>query len=202
MDGPGELDRRVAETLGAALAPLVALVVLLLLLACTAELLRRAGRAERVTAALDRATPAVLRRGAVLACGAASAVLGVASAHASETPVRDWLTSTTVPISAPAASTSTTSTTLPPPSRPTQPAIAPAAPPRTPAAIDAVSAGYVVRPGDCLWTIAQRHLAPTATDLEIDAGWRRLYAANVETIGPDPNLVFPGAVLRLPPLAP
>jgi nucleoid-associated protein YgaU len=58
-----------------------------------------------------------------------------------------------------------------------------------------------VRPGDCLWVIAARRLPPSATNLAIDRGWRRIYEANAATIGPDPNLVFPGTVLRLPPFA-
>ena len=58
------------------------------------------------------------------------------------------------------------------------PAPAPAPPPRT----------YTVQPGDTLWGIGQR--------LGVD--WRRLYEANRETIGPDPDLIRPGQVLVVP----
>jgi hypothetical protein len=46
----------------------------------------------------------------------------------------------------------------------------------------------VVRPGDSLWTIAA----------ERGCTWTALYAANRAVVGPDPDLIHPGAVLRLP----
>ncbi len=63
---------------------------------------------------------------------------------------------------------------------------------------------YVVRRGDCLWTIARDHLrAPDGSDepspAAIDAYWRRIYRANRSVIGPDPDLIFPGARLSIPP---
>lgn len=56
----------------------------------------------------------------------------------------------------------------------------------------------VVRPGDCLWTIAARHLGPDATDARIAAEWPRWYVANRAVIGPDPSLIYPGQRLVLP----
>jgi hypothetical protein len=47
---------------------------------------------------------------------------------------------------------------------------------------------YTVQPGDTLWDIGQR--------LGVD--WRRLYEANRQVIGPDPNRIRPGQVLVLP----
>jgi hypothetical protein len=47
---------------------------------------------------------------------------------------------------------------------------------------------YTVRPGDTLWAIGQR--------LGVD--WRRLYEANRDTIGPDPDVIRPGQVLVVP----
>lgn len=56
----------------------------------------------------------------------------------------------------------------------------------------------VVHRGDSLWSIAARELGPDAGPAAIDARWRRWYAANRSTIGPDPNLIMPGARL-VPP---
>jgi hypothetical protein len=56
---------------------------------------------------------------------------------------------------------------------------------------------YVVRAGDCLWTIAAEWLE---TD---DAGriaryWPRIHRANRATIGRDPSIIHPGQVLVMP----
>jgi hypothetical protein len=53
---------------------------------------------------------------------------------------------------------------------------------------------YTVRAGDNLSVIAMRHRYP--------GDWQRLYAHNRTTVGPDPDLIHPGQVLRLPSLAP
>lgn len=55
-----------------------------------------------------------------------------------------------------------------------------------------------VRPGDCLWTIAARLLAPGAPDAAVDVAWRRLAKANSGRLGADPDLIFPGTTLRVP----
>ena len=49
---------------------------------------------------------------------------------------------------------------------------------------------YVVQPGDSLSSIAAR--------LGVHGGWPALYAANRRAIGPNPNTIQPGTVLRLP----
>jgi len=49
---------------------------------------------------------------------------------------------------------------------------------------------YVVHPGDSLSSIATR--------LDVHGGWPALYAANRRAIGPNPNTIHPGTVLRLP----
>lgn len=59
-------------------------------------------------------------------------------------------------------------------------------------------AELVVQPGDSLWALARSALPPTATDADIDRAWRRLWAANREAIGPDPDLIRPGTQLRRP----
>ena len=56
----------------------------------------------------------------------------------------------------------------------------------------------VVRRGDTLWSIAARHLGPTATTAEISAEWHRWFAANQHVIGADANLITPGQVLSAP----
>jgi hypothetical protein len=55
-----------------------------------------------------------------------------------------------------------------------------------------------VRPGDSLWLIAARRLAPAADDTDIAATWPRWYAANREVIGDDPDLILPGQLLSPP----
>jgi nucleoid-associated protein YgaU len=56
----------------------------------------------------------------------------------------------------------------------------------------------VVESGDCLWSIAADRLPRGATAAQIDAEWRRWYAANRATVGVDPNLIYPGQVLEPP----
>ncbi|MGL3804968.1 LysM peptidoglycan-binding domain-containing protein [Paeniglutamicibacter sp. R2-26] len=56
----------------------------------------------------------------------------------------------------------------------------------------------VVHPGDTLWSIAARHLGPDATDGDIADAWPQWYAANRETIGPDPDRLGVGLVLSPP----
>lgn len=58
---------------------------------------------------------------------------------------------------------------------------------------------YVVEPGDCLWNIAAGRLPQDATDASVEAAWQRIYIANQQTIGGDPNLIEPGQVLHLEP---
>ncbi len=59
-------------------------------------------------------------------------------------------------------------------------------------------AEVVVRRGDSLWSVAARHLGEEATDAEVAAEWPRWYTANRTVIGPDPDLILPGQVLRAP----
>lgn len=49
---------------------------------------------------------------------------------------------------------------------------------------------YVVQSGDTLSSIAAR--------FAVHGGWPALYAANRRAVGPDPNTIHPGTVLRLP----
>ncbi|WP_165372444.1 LysM peptidoglycan-binding domain-containing protein [Nocardioides iriomotensis] len=56
-----------------------------------------------------------------------------------------------------------------------------------------------VRPGDSLWAVAERALGPGASDAAVDAAWRAIAAANARVVD-DPDLIFPGTELALPPL--
>ncbi|MEV0793395.1 LysM peptidoglycan-binding domain-containing protein [Kribbella sp. NPDC050459] len=57
----------------------------------------------------------------------------------------------------------------------------------------------VVREGDSLWKLAARELGPDATAEAIAARWPAWYAANRHVIGNNPDLIYPGQVLRIPP---
>lgn len=68
----------------------------------------------------------------------------------------------------------------------------------TPRAMTAADDLVPVRRGDSLWSIAARHLGPTATDAEVAWEWPRWYAANRDVVGEDPDLLTPGQLLRPP----
>ena len=55
----------------------------------------------------------------------------------------------------------------------------------------------VVRAGDTLWALAARDLPAPATDRQVSARWQRVYRRNRAVIGPDPDLIRPGQVLKL-----
>jgi hypothetical protein len=82
----------------------------------------------------------------------------------------------------------------------------PAPPPADPAPDrPATTAGeHVVLRGDCLWDIAATRLREDTgrapTDREIAVAVRSWWQANAAVIGPDPDLLLPGQVLR-PPVA-
>lgn len=56
---------------------------------------------------------------------------------------------------------------------------------------------YEVKLGDTLWDIAARVLK-TDDPARIARFWPKLHRANLETLGKDPNRIFPGQMLRLP----
>ena len=64
---------------------------------------------------------------------------------------------------------------------------------------DKSTPSIVVRPGDSLWSISQERLAPNASPQRILKGTEQMYALNRELIGADPDLIFVGQELLLPP---
>jgi LysM domain len=57
---------------------------------------------------------------------------------------------------------------------------------------------YTVRPGDCLWSIAEALLPGSASNEEIAAEVSRLWRLNAEQIGTgDPNVILSGTLLAL-----
>jgi hypothetical protein len=129
-----------------------------------------AGRAGART----RAIPVCVRRVLLTACGVA--VVGALAHPAAgvDDPRRDRLAG------------------LPMPERPVGAAHR--------SATSAAEAGstVLVRPGDCLWSLAAGELGPGASLAEVEATWGRIYRLNKAVIGPDPALIQPGQLLRLP----
>ncbi len=60
---------------------------------------------------------------------------------------------------------------------------------------------HTVVPGDNLWTIAAAHLHAHGSSSDVATYWRQVIAANRATLrSGDPNLIFPGEIVTLPPL--
>jgi resuscitation-promoting factor RpfA len=87
-------------------------------------------------------------------------------------------------------------------------AAAPVTPTAATASVPIVATDVVVAPGDSLWELAAEHLAratgrPRAVvaDVEIAPYWARLCDRNRDSLrSGDPNLVFPGERVTMPPL--
>src|SRR3712207_2150565 len=58
----------------------------------------------------------------------------------------------------------------------------------------------VVVPGDTLWSISSEQLGPNATQRQIAIAVERIYALNRNQIGGDPNRIFAGQKLSVPPI--
>jgi hypothetical protein len=70
-------------------------------------------------------------------------------------------------------------------------------PDRAEGAAHAPHQSVVVRPGDTLWELAEHDLPAPATDRQVTARWHAVYRRNRGVIGPDPDLILPGQVLKL-----
>jgi hypothetical protein len=63
------------------------------------------------------------------------------------------------------------------------------------------AARHTVVPGDNLWTIAAAHLRAHGSLDGVAPYWRQVIAANRATLrSGDPNLIFPGEIVTLPPI--
>jgi hypothetical protein len=148
-------------------------------LLASAELLHALGSA-RAGRALERCCPAPWRRAVLLACGVAAAAALPAQAGDRHPPAPGTASGTATPLAG-----------LPALDRPTGTVPArhrPPAPAGRPHPIR-------VRPGDSLWRIVRaRH--PEASAAEVVRLVGELYRANRAAIGPDPDLIRPGARLR------
>jgi hypothetical protein len=92
----------------------------------------------------------------------------------------------------------------PPVASPPAPPVRPPAPPVRATTVDSVTHQWSVRPGDDLWSIAASTLSraagePDPTERAIAAYWLEVMQANRGWLK-DPNLIFPGEVVTLPPI--
>lgn len=169
------------------------------LLLCAVVALRDACSGRPVSAP-GLLRPAALR--AVLGLAAVGAVAGVGPAHAVPPPGPDRPAATvpfpTVVAGLPLPDRVHDDTASPP--RHHQAARDPAAPPP--------ALTVRVRPGDSLWELTEELVrtrsGSTSVPVQaIDRGWRLLHRTNRLAVGPDPDLLRPGTLLRVPaPLAP
>ena len=122
-----------------------------------------------------RGTPCQVHRGvrrlALVACGMALASALTAPAHAG--------------------------TDDPPSDRPADPLSGLPLPERAEGPAHPRDHAVVVRPGDSLWALAEHDLPTSATDRQVSARWHAVYQRNRGVIGPDPDLIRPGQVLKL-----
>jgi hypothetical protein len=209
--GPAAFDDLLALAAAGAAWAVLCWLTAGLLLSLAAQARRQDGRLDRLARAI---TPLAVRRLAALLLGVglvgapvvlalpAQADCTVATASqqpATRQPAPRHQTGPAVPrVELPALERWT-------PDRPAPPALAPRHPDEPLALLvsrphrgRAVSDHVVVRRGDTLWDIAARALGPDASAADIAASWPRWHAANRSTIGPDPDLILPGQLLRPP----
>lgn len=210
--GPASFDEAVVLVVLAACALIGAWLVVVTAIALAAHLPGRCGETSRRWA--HAWAPAAVRRIAAVLVGAAIGGSLVSGTAVGEGAVPERVPGFVVtlhpgaatvappPVAAPAVA--------PPPAVPAPVAAGPGWTPSRPAGAAApvtrlVTSGsvphasdVVVRRGDTLWDLARRHLGPGASDAEVAAAWPHWYAANRHVIGPDPDLLLPGQVLRAP----
>ncbi|PWW22965.1 hypothetical protein JD79_02128 [Geodermatophilus normandii] len=142
---------------------------------------------------LRRVVPASGRRAAALALGvglaAAPALTGCTTAGPPSPAVVTVAAETPVPAPAGLPDRSVAAPADAAPTLPDWPAPAPGE--------------HVVLRGECLWAIAAADLRARTgaepADAEVAAAVGRWWSANAAVIGPDPDLLLPGQVLRPPP---
>jgi nucleoid-associated protein YgaU len=208
-------DDALGALVGRAAIGAVAATLLLLALGFAAELLRRRHRARRVLALLDLTVPIGVRTVVIAVLALVASFSGPRPAGAADS-VRGWLgqasTSTTVTTRVAVATPGSVSeheasppTTVPGPVVLIPPVtverLNPSPPVPSPVMPAVALPAYVVKRGDCLWSIAAGLLGAHADARSIDTAWRQIYAANRAAIGDDPNLIHIGLNLELPPLS-
>jgi nucleoid-associated protein YgaU len=144
------------------------------------------------SAVLHVVVPAGLRRAAGMALGAGVALGG---------PLGTGVALAAPPAPSVAATASATGTAVPDWPSSTQEGPAPAGPTAVPAATP-TPGPHVVVTGECLWRIAGDQLRSAdgspATDAAVATTVHAWWTANAQVIGPDPDLIRPGQVLRPP----
>jgi len=192
------------------IARLVGLAVAYWLIGSTVLLL--AARLARLPAAVRALSPLTWRplRKLVESSVASTLVLALSSPASATVdpgyvpvPAGDPTTTTTT---SPLSTTSTVPITTPP--NPSNPPAATIYLPIEPSRAEAVAptmtpTEVVVRPGDNMWLLAERHLndltGEPAGDAVVAPYWLAVIAANKDRIrSGDPDLIFPGEVLVLP----
>jgi nucleoid-associated protein YgaU len=58
----------------------------------------------------------------------------------------------------------------------------------------------IVKPGDSLWSMSEQRIGPEASPQRVYEHTYQMYALNRNLIGADPDLIFVGQRLSLPPL--
>jgi hypothetical protein len=169
----------------------------------------------------DLSSSGLLRRAVLLLCGAALVTgSSLGAAHAADSPGSQGpsvprnsaLAGLPLPDRAASAPDAVPhASPAPAPATPTAPAPAPSEAALPVPTVDrahhdkpdqptpvASGESHTVLPGESLWSIAEQALGPDAEVGETDALWRAFHATNRDLIGPDPDLIHPGQVLRSP----
>ncbi|WP_337063475.1 LysM peptidoglycan-binding domain-containing protein [Kineococcus sp. G2] len=209
LDGTASFADLLTGLCGAAAALLLAALTGSVLLAAGAEARERSRRPGRASPALaattSRAVPAPVRRLVALAVGLA---LGTGAASAASAAPRaldaGWAAAAPqLPGHAADAADAADAHVV------TDPGWAPLPEPRTVPEVPAAelpgdarptSSGdeVVVQRGDSLWSLARSLTGADASAGDVLREQQRLYAANADVIGADPDVLLPGQVLRLP----
>lgn len=181
-----------------------------LLLTTVLVVIGRAVRAPRLVAIADAMTLPMFRTTAGRLAGlaiSASAVVGGALPSAGAAPTPAATHATPQPTSTGTGPVLIERVALPPGTATADPAPATTAtiravpPPLVPGAAPAPTL-HRVRPGDHLWGIAEEAvgaaLGRAPTDAEVDPFWRQVITVNPDLV--DPDLIFPGQVVVVPPV--
>jgi len=192
MTHTGQIDQWVATAVAVAFGIYVLRALFGIGLSIAAACLGRADGVLR--SAADVVTPKLVQR--LLAALLGSAALVGSGAVAANAAIPDIDRG---PMSAFAHSSASLSPTTPTPEstlRPRDP-LKPA-PASTDGPPSTQHRTVTVGPGDCLWSLAQQQLGPSATAAAIDRQTHQWYAINRAVIGPNPDLILDGQQLQVP----